>query len=81
MYNIKPFDHELYARVIGMTQKIAKEKGIRISKIEGFDLPMDTKSNVAGVAALAFLEHAKPDCGFEIEETEGAINPSLLCER
>ena len=29
MYNIKPFDHELYARVIGMTQKIAKEKGIQ----------------------------------------------------
>lgn len=50
-----------------MIVRKTKEKGIRISKIEGFDLPLDTKSNVAGVAALALLEHAKPDCGFEIE--------------
>lgn len=50
-----------------MIVRKTKEKGIRISKIEGFDLPMDAKSNVAGVAALAMVEQAKPDCGFEIE--------------
>jgi len=50
-----------------MIVRKTKEKGIRISKVEGFDLPMETKSNVAGVAALALMDHAKPDCGFEIE--------------
>ena len=43
------------------------EKGIRITKIEGFDLPFETELNVAGVSALAMYEAAKPDCGFEIE--------------
>jgi len=43
------------------------EKGIKITKIDGFDLPLETKKNVAGVAALAIYEDAKPDCGFEIE--------------
>ena len=50
-----------------MVVRKTKEKGIKISKIEGYNLPLDTKSNVAGVAALALVEHAKPDCGFEIE--------------
>lgn len=43
------------------------EKGIRITKIEGYDLPFEVKKNVAGVSALAMYEAAKPDCGFEIE--------------
>ena len=43
------------------------KKGIYITKIEGFDLPFEAKSNVAGVSALAMYEAAKPDCGFEIE--------------
>ena len=43
------------------------EKGIRISKIEGFDLPLEAEKNVAGVSALALIEDAQPDCGFEIE--------------
>ncbi|MBU2940137.1 homoserine kinase [Lacinutrix sp. C3R15] len=43
------------------------EKGIKITKIDGFDLPLETKKNVAGVAALALYNHANPDCGFEIE--------------
>lgn len=42
-------------------------KGIVISKIEGFDLPVETDKNVAGVSALALYEAIKPDCGFEIE--------------
>ncbi|MGC4039569.1 MAG: homoserine kinase [Flavobacterium sp.] len=43
------------------------EKGIRITKITGADLPLETRKNVAGVAALALLEAAQPDFGFEIE--------------
>lgn len=43
------------------------DKGIKITEIEGFDLPKDPKQNVAGVSALALIEDAKPDCGFEIE--------------
>lgn len=43
------------------------EKGIRITKIEGYDLPFEAEKNVAGVSALALIEDAKPDFGFEIE--------------
>ena len=43
------------------------EKGIRITKIEGYDLPFEVEKNVAGVSALAMYDAAKPDCGFEIE--------------
>lgn len=44
-----------------------KEKGIRISKLEGQDLPMETHLNVAGVAGLALLAVSDYDGGFEIE--------------
>lgn len=44
-----------------------KEKGIRISKLEGQDLPMETHLNVAGVAGLALLAISDYDGGFEIE--------------
>ncbi|MEM0542481.1 homoserine kinase [Flavobacterium sp. j3] len=47
-------------------RKVA-DKGIRITKITGADLPLETDKNVAGVAALAIFNAAKPDCGFEIE--------------
>ena len=43
------------------------EKGIRITKIEGYELPFEVEKNVAGVSALAMYEAAKPNCGFEIE--------------
>lgn len=43
------------------------EKGIRITKITGADLPLETKKNVAGVAALAIIENLNIDFGFEIE--------------
>lgn len=45
----------------------SKNKGIRITKIEGADLPLETEKNVAGVSALAMLEAIDPDFGFEIE--------------
>lgn len=41
--------------------------GIRISKITGQDLPLETKKNVAGVAGSAFLEKSNYSGGFEIE--------------
>ena len=43
------------------------EKGIRITKIVGADLPLETEKNVAGVAALAMLEAVETEFGFEIE--------------
>lgn len=43
------------------------EKGVKITKIIGQDLPLETKKNVAGVAVLALLEKVDTVCGFEIE--------------
>ena len=42
-------------------------KGVRITKIVGADLPLETENNVAGVAALALLEEVETAFGFEIE--------------
>ena len=42
-------------------------KGIRITKIVGADLPLETEKNVAGVAGLALLNELQLDYGFEIE--------------
>jgi homoserine kinase len=42
-------------------------KGIRITKIVGYDLPYEAEKNVAGVSALAMYNDLQPDCGFEIE--------------
>lgn len=44
-----------------------KAKGIRITKLQGQDLPMETHLNVAGVAGLALLAASDYDGGFEIE--------------
>ena len=50
-----------------MVVRKSKEKGIRITKLEGQDLPMETLDNVAGVAGIALLSEADYDGGFEIE--------------
>lgn len=42
-------------------------KGVRITKIVGANLPLDTEKNVAGVAALAMLENVNTEFGFDIE--------------
>lgn len=42
-------------------------KGVRITKIVGADLPLETEKNVAGVAALAMLEAIDTEFGFDIE--------------
>lgn len=49
-----------------VVRKVA-EKGIRITKLEGQDLPMETLQNVAGVAGLALLKKSNYEGGFEIE--------------
>lgn len=43
------------------------EKGIRITKITGADLPFEVEKNVAGVAAMALFNEINPDFGFDIE--------------
>ncbi len=50
-----------------MTIRKSTEKGIRITKIEGANLPFETEKNVAGVAGLAILNAVDTDFGFEIE--------------
>lgn len=42
-------------------------KGVRITKIVGAELPLETEKNVAGVSALAMLEAIETEFGFEIE--------------
>jgi len=50
-----------------MIVRKSSAKGIHITKIEGYELPLEVSKNVAGVSALALLKDANPDCGFEIE--------------
>ncbi len=52
-----------------MIVRKSQQKGIKITKIVGDNLPLETEKNVAGVAALALLEQLKFDIdfGFEIE--------------
>ena len=44
-----------------------EEKGVKIAKIIGQDLPLETEKNVAGVAILALLNKVDAKCGFEVE--------------
>jgi len=50
-----------------MVIRKTSKKGIRITRLEGQDLPMATSLNVAGVAGLALLEKSSYKGGFEIE--------------
>lgn len=50
-----------------MIVRKSSEKGVRITSIIGQNLPLETKKNVAGVAALKLLEEIETDFGFEIE--------------
>lgn len=43
------------------------EKGIKITRITGTDLPLETHKNVAGVAAQSLIDSQNIDFGFEIE--------------
>lgn len=50
-----------------MLVRKSKNPGIKITKITGQELPIETTKNVAGVAGLAFLENSDYTGGFEIE--------------
>lgn len=50
-----------------MAVRKTSEKGIKIIKLRGQDLPTDTLKNVAGVAGLALLAESDYNGGFEIE--------------
>ena len=50
-----------------MIVRKVSEKGIRITKITGANLPLETHKNVAGVAAEALLNAVDTEFGFEIE--------------
>lgn len=43
------------------------EKGVRILKITGQELPLEAENNVAGVAILKMLKSVEADFGFEVE--------------
>ncbi|WP_445381873.1 homoserine kinase [Robiginitalea sp. IMCC43444] len=46
---------------------LCADPGLRITRITGCDLPMDTDKNVAGIAALALLDESTYRGGVEIE--------------
>lgn len=50
-----------------MVVRKVTQKGIKITKLTGQDLPKETLNNVAGVAGNAFLLASDYDGGFEIE--------------
>ncbi|MDA8731434.1 homoserine kinase [Flavobacteriaceae bacterium] len=50
-----------------MIVREVSEKGIKITKVTGQNLPLETHRNVAGVAGLALLEKVDASVGYEIE--------------
>lgn len=50
-----------------MIVSLSSEPGVRITKIEGADLPLETDKNVAGVAVKALLETYEKNIGVDIE--------------
>ena len=50
-----------------MVIRKSSEKGVKITKIEGQKLPLETNQNVAGVSVLEMLKNVDTDFGFEIE--------------
>lgn len=54
-----------------MTFSKTKDKGVRITKITGANLPMEAKKNAAGVVALAMLEKHPIEFGIEITIHKG----------
>lgn len=50
-----------------MVIRKTSQKGIRITKLTGQDLPLETHLNVAGVAGLALLSASEYHGGFDIE--------------
>ncbi|WP_299897062.1 homoserine kinase [uncultured Aquimarina sp.] len=50
-----------------MIVSLSSEPGVRITKIKGADLPLETDKNVAGVAVKALLETYEKNIGVDIE--------------
>ena len=50
-----------------MVLRKSKQKGLRITKITGADLPYELENNVAGVAGLALLKEVEIDFGIDME--------------
>ena len=50
-----------------MHVSLTAEKGVKITRITGADLPLEAEKNVAGVAALALLDSAGYEGGVRIE--------------
>ena len=50
-----------------MELRLSDTPGVRITAIEGADLPLEAAQNVAGVALLAMLqEYGRPETGIEV---------------
>ncbi|MFT4669033.1 MAG: homoserine kinase [Flavobacteriaceae bacterium] len=54
-----------------ITLRKVPQKGIKITAIEGADLPLETLKNVAGVAGMAMLQDLNLNFGFEIQIHKG----------
>jgi len=54
-----------------ITLRKVPQKGIKITNIEGADLPLETHKNVAGVAGMAMLKDLNLNFGFEIQIKKG----------
>lgn len=50
-----------------MKLRLTEQPGVRITRIEGSDLPLEPEKNVAGVAALALLRSSDFQGGVELE--------------
>ena len=50
-----------------MVIRKSNNRGVKIAKIDGQDVPLEAEKNVAGVAILALLQQLNADVGFEIE--------------
>ncbi|XRE44628.1 Homoserine kinase [Tenacibaculum discolor] len=63
----------LALETVGDTMTFSKTdtKGVKITKITGADLPLDTQTNAAGVVALAMLEKHPVDFGIDITIHKG----------
>jgi len=65
-FPIKSFGDEM---VVRKTDK----KGLKITKVEGYDIPLDISKNVATVSAMKLLDDFKTDYGFEFEIIKNII--------
>ena len=57
------------AMVVRKTDK----KGLKITKVKGYDIPLDISKNVATVSAMKLLDDIRTDYGFEFEITKNII--------